>query len=497
MKDAELLRDYVSRNSEEAFRELVDRHMDFVYATALRQVRDSHLAKDVVQAVFIVLAKKAHQLPDATIMEGWLFRATRYAGFKALRDEQRQHRWIREAAYMETPHYEPSSDEVWKQIAPVLNDTLNQLREADRDALLLRFFKGKSFSAVGEGLGISEDAAKKRVSRGLDKLRILLGRRGIVFPATILAATLSANAVQAAPVGLSSSIAAVAVAKGTAATNSTLTLTKGVLKLMAWTKAKTAIVAGAGILLAAGTTTVAFKQVMAGKNNDSWRIEHISSRTVAGLTPRVTILPTKFSHPGNLTGGGNGKFVGIGRPVTDIVQIAYDWLPSRILFADANPSERYDFITTVSHDPLEALQAELKKQLGLSAHVETREMDVLQLRTRTANAPGLKPPAQGGDFFMNRNGAMCRIKIDDRPISVKGGPGHGAGLTTFLEAIFGAPVVDHTSLAGNYSIDLKWTEPSGQAANHDSLKRALADELGLELVAGHESIDVLMVEKSK
>jgi uncharacterized protein (TIGR03435 family) len=266
---------------------------------------------------------------------------------------------------------------------------------------------------------------------------------------------------------------------------------------MAWTKAKTAIVTGAGILLAAGTATVAVKQVMAVKTNDSWRVEHISSQTVAGLAPHVAILPTKFSHPGNLTGGGNGKFVGIGRPVADIVQIAYDWLPSRILFADANPSERYDFITTVPHEPLEALQAELKKQLGLSAHFETKEMDVLLLRTRRANAPGLRPPAQGRNFFMTMNGAMHQIKIDDQPISVKGGPGHGAGLTTFLEAIFRAPVVDHTGLAGNYSIDLKWTELPGQAANHDSLKRALADELGLELVAGHESIDVLMVEKSK
>ena len=156
---------------------------------------------------------------------------------------------------MENPVHEPTHEDAWVQIVPLLNETINQLRETDRNALLLRFFKGKSFRAVGAGLGMSEDAAKKRVMRALEKLRTLLGRRGVVLPAAILAATLSVNAVQAAPLGLSASVAAVAAAKGVTATTSTLTLTKGIIKFMAWTKMKTAVVIGAVILLAAGTTT--------------------------------------------------------------------------------------------------------------------------------------------------------------------------------------------------------------------------------------------------
>jgi uncharacterized protein (TIGR03435 family) len=489
MEDSQLLREFADRNSEEAFRELVNRHMDLVYSVALRQVRDPHLADDVAQAVFIALAQKAHQLPAATVLEGWLFRAARFAALNALRREHRHQHWIQEAARMENPVHEPSPEEAWVQIVPLLNETIHQLRETDRNALLLRFFKGKSFRAVGVGLGMSEDAAKKRVMRALEKLRALLGRRGVVLPAAILAATLSAHAVQAAPLGLSASVTAVAAAKGATATSSILTLTKGIIKFMAWTKMKTTLVISAGLLLATGTATVTVRHIAARKADEPWQVANISSDTVAKLPPEVKILPTKFRRPGNLAGGGPGvaKFVGIGQPVVNIVWAAYDWPQARTIFAIPEPTDRYDFIVTLAQDPREALQQELKNKLGLVGHHETRDMDVLLLKVRNANAPGLHPPTQESYSYLNQNyGNNVEIKWANGTIST---------LVEFLESAAKMPIIDQTGLTKRYSVDIKWKEPDGGDSQHTALQRVLLDQLGLELVPDREAVDMLVVEK--
>jgi Sigma-70, region 4/Domain of unknown function (DUF4878) len=131
-----------------------------------------------------------------------------------------------------------------------------QLRDQDRDALVLRYFENKSLREVGDALGLQERAAQKRVARGLEKLHAFFARRGIASTTAIIANAVSAHSIQAVPVALAKSITAVAVAKGATVSGTTLTLIKGALKLMAWTKAKTAIVVGVSVLLAVGTTTV-------------------------------------------------------------------------------------------------------------------------------------------------------------------------------------------------------------------------------------------------
>ena len=151
--------------------------------------------------------------------------------------------------------------EAWKQIAPLLDAAMAQLGEKDHDAVVLRFFENKNFEEVGAALGASEDAAKKRVNRALEKLRKFFTKRGVSSTTAIIAGAISANSVQAAPVALAKSVTAVAVAKGAAASGSTLTLIKGALKIMAWTKAKTAVVAGVSVLLAAETTAVTLKEI--------------------------------------------------------------------------------------------------------------------------------------------------------------------------------------------------------------------------------------------
>ena len=154
MEDAELLKEYVRRNSEDAFRELVDRHVNFVYAAALRQVRSTVLAEDVTQAVFMALAQKARSLSRAVILEGWLFRATRFAAANALRNERRYQYRIQEASQMQVQAGEAGDQNVWDEVVPILNETMGKLREKDRNAVLLGFSNSSHSSKSLRGLGL-------------------------------------------------------------------------------------------------------------------------------------------------------------------------------------------------------------------------------------------------------------------------------------------------------------------------------------------------------
>ncbi|MDE3100562.1 MAG: hypothetical protein KGJ88_13920, partial [Verrucomicrobiota bacterium] len=151
--------------------------------------------------------------------------------------------------------------ETWAQIASLLDGAMGKLGRKDHDALVLRFFENKNFAEVGAALGASEDAAKMRVGRAMEKLRGFFARRGIHSTAAAIAESISAHSIQPAPAVLAKTVTAVALTKGAAASGSTLTLMKGALKIMAWTKTKTTIVTGVAVLLAAGITTVAVKTI--------------------------------------------------------------------------------------------------------------------------------------------------------------------------------------------------------------------------------------------
>ena len=252
--DIELLRRYADENSEAAFAALVERHINLVYSTALRHAGNPHHAEEITQAVFVILARKCGQLRRGVVVSGWLYHAARLTAANFLRSETQRIRREQEA-YMQSNPSETET-EVWLRLAPLLDKAMAGLGEKDRDAVVLRFFEGKKMHEVGVALGINEEAAKKRTARAVEKLRRFFTKRGVVVPAAIFAAAVSANTVQAAPVTLGKTITAVAVTKGAASSVSTLTLIKGAMKFMAWTKAKTAIVAGVVVLLTAGTTGV-------------------------------------------------------------------------------------------------------------------------------------------------------------------------------------------------------------------------------------------------
>jgi RNA polymerase sigma factor (sigma-70 family) len=261
VKDMDLMREYADRDSEPAFAELVRRHINLVYSVALRYAGNSQDAQDVTQAVFIILAQKAARLRQRPTLTGWLYETTRFTAMRFLRTKTRR-QFREQEAYMQSTLNESDTDGAWRQLAPLLEEAMTRLNNKERTLLALRFFENKSGAEAATLLGIEEWAARKRVERAVEKLRTFFAWRGIRVSAGVLTGAISANSVQAAPVALAKSVTAVALAKGAAASGSTLTLIKGALKIMAWTKAKTAIVVGVAAILAVGTPTIVIHQYL-------------------------------------------------------------------------------------------------------------------------------------------------------------------------------------------------------------------------------------------
>jgi RNA polymerase sigma factor (sigma-70 family) len=241
MGDWELLEEYAKHRSESAFAELVQRHLNWVYSSALRQVGDQHLAKDVTQSVFILLARKAGQLRPGTIVSGWLFRTTRFVASRALRSEYRRKVREQAASVMSPTDSTDDNQIIWNQLAPYLDQAVAALSDSDRSAILLRFYEKRTLREVGEQLGISEDAAKKRVTRAVEKMRTLLTRHGLVLGGAGLAVVLAEQTVQAAPANL-----AIGVVKAAAVSVSSSSVLPQLARetLHAWHLAKLKLAAG-------------------------------------------------------------------------------------------------------------------------------------------------------------------------------------------------------------------------------------------------------------
>jgi RNA polymerase sigma factor (sigma-70 family) len=250
--DSELLRDYVETGSEAAFGELARRHVNFVFSAARRMVCDTHLAEDVTQAVFVALAKNAAQLIERPVLSGWLHRTAQNIAAQTVRTDVRRRAREQEVAAMNERHT-TDSDTAWNQIAPQLDAALNELNAPDRDALLLRYFEGKSAREMAQLLSTTEEAAQRRVSRAVERLRELFTKRGITVGASGLVALLSANAVQSAPAGLSAAVATAGAVSGK-------TLAVTATKALVMTTLQKTVIAGA----VAAAVAVAIYEVQPG-----------------------------------------------------------------------------------------------------------------------------------------------------------------------------------------------------------------------------------------
>jgi RNA polymerase sigma factor (sigma-70 family) len=252
--DRECLQRYARTGSEEAFSQLVSRHLNLVHSVALRKTGDAAAAEEIAQAVFIIFAQKARRLPENVVLSGWFYEAARLCAANFLRSDHRRRRREKEV-FMETISNE-STGETWTRVAPLLEESMGRLGKDERNAILLRFFEGKSFAEAATALGASENAVKKRVARGLDRLRGLLSKRGVNSTTQMLSGVIATCAVHSSPAGLAAKLSASAF-KGHAVMASTAVLVKQVTQTMLMTKIKIASTVAAGVLFGGAACALA------------------------------------------------------------------------------------------------------------------------------------------------------------------------------------------------------------------------------------------------
>jgi RNA polymerase sigma factor (sigma-70 family) len=251
--DLALLRRYVETGAADAFATVVARHADFVFATALRQTRgDRHLAEDVTQAAFIVLARRARSLREGASVAGFLHQTTVYAGKNALRarDRRRRHE---AAAAVDPAAPSAGTTSAESDEAAAVDDALTRLRDRDRRLIVLHYFDGLTVAEAAARLAITHEAARKRLHRALERLRELLHHAGVTTTAAALTATLAAIARPAADLHAPITIASAATAAGAGAFEIANAILRSI-RVMMWKKA--AAIAVTSVALAGGGAVV-------------------------------------------------------------------------------------------------------------------------------------------------------------------------------------------------------------------------------------------------
>ena len=298
ISDQQLLREFALSQSQSAFRTLVERHQSMVFGTARRRMLSDAAAADVAQNVFLALARKAAWLSARTNVGGWLYKSTLMESARRQRDEIR--RGSRERLYSQEMNIRGTSDEDTDapraaDLMPLLDDALSGLSEADREAIMLRFFRGLSLRETGAAMGTTEEAARKRVSRALQKLSSVFKRRGTAVSASLLAASLLPEAADAAvPAGLAAKVS-------TAAAALPATSSAGLLFLKAAALSKTHIAAAC---LTAAAIPVTYQAVsLHDLRLENARLSALASSSSASPRPSAFAIATTSPVRSNPPGG--------------------------------------------------------------------------------------------------------------------------------------------------------------------------------------------------
>lgn len=368
LTDMQLLHEYAFGASQKAFAKLVERRIDLVYSAALRQVRQSHLAQDVTQAVFVVLARKSRSLDGSRVhLAGWLLSTTHRVAMDALRKLARRRKHERKAAQMNPEARDDdaaSGDALWQQLLPHLDSAIARLREGDRAAIVLRYFEEKSMREVAEELGVTEAAAKQRVFRAVEKLRKTVG--GQAISATAIGAAISAHAVKAAPAGLAKAAAGAACAGAHAA--GVTALAKGAIWVMAMNQVKMSIAAIIVLAIVVPAAVVTYKFATAEPQKLA-QAAPTPKPSAAPLTPVTTAAATAPAAPVDW----RVRFAQVYHLDQDqtLARIAPPYIPERQRYlSDKRLSNMFDFRTGICVFQWENGQAEWNHWSGQPPTVE-------------------------------------------------------------------------------------------------------------------------------
>ena len=289
-EDGRLLRQYREQGSEAAFARLAARHLSFVYATCLRETENAALAEEAAQVVFLLLARKAPLVRPGQSLSGWLFQTARFVARNARRREERRKAW-EERAMEQMPSAEGESDALWDRLSPTLNDALASLGTKDREAVLLRFADGLSFPELGAALGTSEDAARMRLNRAIDRLRRFFAKEGVTLSAAVLIGLLADRITQAAPAHLAEGLSS-----GAGLTSPALQLhLNEILRALTMAKLKLAAIVGLSALLAGTLPFVTRAQNHPRRVGQKTVSAAVSDATVAASKP-ITITVPRSLH---------------------------------------------------------------------------------------------------------------------------------------------------------------------------------------------------------
>ena len=405
-EDLELLSRYAAEQSEAAFAEFTRRHLDLVYSAALRLVHgDIPCAQDVTQQVFTEVARQAKRLARHPAPVGWLYTTTRLMALRINRTEQRRKAREQEANTMNELLHDDASPLDWDQLRPVIEDAMHELDDKDRHAVLLRYFENKTLNQVGATLDLSENAARMRVDRALDKLRGILARRGLTTTAAALAAAVSANAVQAAPAGFAASVSGAAISAGAVHASALIAATQNItMTTLQKTIVATALAAAVGTgIYAVHQNSQLTARIQALQQEQAPLLAQIQqleqerslvSNRVAALTEENAGL--KSSRTDNEVLRLRGE-VGVLRQRAISNQVPATG-PSFGLAKMMNDPAMKDYMLKAMQDKMKSMYADLIKELNLTPEQTEQFVQLLSGAGSKAlaqlTAPGQGTPAQ-------------------------------------------------------------------------------------------------------